>query len=126
VSRFKVFICLLPSMILLGCSGHGTMLKFNGGELYYTSAVSKEQADKLGNFLVKGKFFDGNRKTVQLTKSGDTYQFRMVLKKDVDLNDRVINPLKQLAQELSRDIFDSSPVEIHLCDEHLKTIRVIN
>jgi hypothetical protein len=104
---------------------YGTELKFNGGQLFYTSAVTKQEAEKLGNYLIKQDFFDGNSKTMQLNKSGDTYELRMVIKKGVDQDSDFIDGIKEFNNEISKNVFSSAPVETHLCDEKLKTIRVV-
>jgi len=81
----------------LGCSSYGTKLDYNGGELYYTKNVTESEAKKLGDYLVKEEFFDGKEKTVQLDKSGSTYQFRMVVQKDKQADAEILNIMKTFA-----------------------------
>ena len=112
--------------VVSGCSlTWGKRLEFNGGELYYTSSVTMEEANRLGDYLVEAGFFDGNEKTVQLTKAGSTYEFRMVIKKGLDEDEEYIAIAKIFAEELSRDVFNGDQVDIHFCDDQLKTLRVI-
>ena len=108
-----------------GSGGHGTELIFNGGQLYYTSAVTKEQAEKLGNYLVKEEFFDGNPKTVQLNRTGNTFEVRMVVKKGVEQDQEFIDLCKLMCIEISQNVFDSAQVDVHLCDEQLTTLKVV-
>ena len=103
----------------------GTRLEFNGGELYYTSSVTLEEATRLGEYMVESGFYDGNEKTVQLTKTGATYEFRMVIMEGLDEDQEYIFIAGMYALELSRKVFDGSPVDIHLCDVQLETLRVI-
>jgi hypothetical protein len=117
-----VVLVLIVANALLS---HGNRLEFNGGELYYTSAVTRDQATRLGHYLVREGVFDGERKTVQLDRSGRTYQVRMVVKKGIDTDPAFIGLARQLAADLSRKVFDSDPVEIHFCDEGLNTLRVV-
>ncbi len=63
---------------------HGTLLTFNKGELYYTSSVTEVEARKLGNYLVKEKFFNGRPKIIQLNRSGGTIEVRLVAKKGIE------------------------------------------
>jgi len=121
----KKLLTIILALFLVNCDNHGTMLEFNGGELYYTSEVSEREAYKLGEYLVESGFFDGVRKTAQLNKYGSTYEFRMVVKKGIDKDEEFIGIIKQFCRELSEYVFDSSDVDIHLCDEYLKTIRVV-
>lgn len=106
-------------------SPFGTKLEFNGGDLFYTERSTPEQATKLGNYLVKENFYDGRRKTVQLNKSGTTYEFRMVVQKGMDENEDFIKTMKSVAKELSENVFNGDKVEVHLCDDQLETLRVV-
>lgn len=117
---------LMIFLLISGCGGgYGSELKFNGGQLFYTTAISKDSAEKLGNYLVKIGFFNGDLKTVQINKSGSTFEFRMVVKKGIEQDQELIKSFKLFCKELSDDVFNSAQVDIHLCDEHLKTIRVV-
>jgi hypothetical protein len=117
---------LAAAFVGVGCGGYGTRLTFNGGEVYYTNAVSKAEAEKLGNVLVREQFFDATPKTVQLDRDGDTYLFRMVIKPGADTDPQFEAAAKQMRTELSQMVFDNKPVVLHLCDENLKTLRVIS
>lgn len=118
-------VMLIALLAISGCGfGRGKKLEYNGGELYYTSSVTKAEAERLGRYLAKG-FFDGNRKTVQLTKTGNTYEFRMVVKKGIETDPEYIEAAKAFAGEMSEEVFNGSPVDIHLCDDRLKTLRVV-
>jgi len=104
---------------------YGKRLEYNGGSLYYTSKVTEAEARKLGEFLLKGEFFDGRAKDTQLNKTGATYEFRMVPKKGLENDQATIETFKQVAREISSNVFADSPVEVHLCDEKMETIRVV-
>jgi len=106
-------------------SSYGTELTFNGGQLFYTNSMTEAEATRLGQYLVDNGFFDGNPKTVQINKSGNTYEFRMVVKKGIEQDESMIQAAKIFAAELSENVFNGAPVDIHFCDERLKTIRVI-
>jgi hypothetical protein len=126
-------IRILSAVILIGvallkitsCTNYGKKLTFNGGELYYTTQVTEADAKKLGDYLVKEKFFDGNKKTVQLNKNGETYEFRMVVIKDGEKGPDTVATFTSVAKELSENVFSGAKVVVHLCDDHLKTLRVI-
>ena len=119
---------VLAIMMLISspaCNQYGTKLEFNGGELYYTKNVTETEAKKFGEFLLKEEFFDGREKSVQLDKSGSTYQFRMVIKPELQNDESYAEKVKLFASELSANFFNNTPIEIHLCDENLKTVRVV-
>ena len=48
-----------------------------------------------------------------------------MIKKGIEQDESMILLAKMLAIELSENVFNNAPVDIHLCDEHLETIRVI-
>lgn len=118
-------ICCLLTGFMLGCSSYGTKLVFNGSDLFYTKNVTEAEAKKLGDYLVKSEFFGANKGTVQLDKSGDTYQFRMVVKEGVVIDELPVPLFKTIATELSKNVFNGAKVEVHLCDANLKTIKVV-
>jgi hypothetical protein len=103
----------------------GTLIEFNRGKLFYTSAVSREEAQKLGEFLFRERFFDGNPKDVQLHKEGRTYEVRLVVQEGTERNPQTVEVMKQFGVEISNRVFESAPVDIHLCDTFLRTIRVV-
>ena len=109
----------------LACTGHGTKLEYNGGELYYTDNVTESDAKKLGDYLVKSGFFNGRKITVQLDKAGATYQFRMVVMPEKQNDEPTAVLMKAFAGEISEEVFGGAPVELHICDNQLKTLRVL-
>ena len=121
----KNVITLLFTLLFIGCGDYGTLLEFNGGELYYTSSVSERDAYKLGEYLVESGFFDGQGKTIQLNKTDDTYEFRMVIKTGIEKDEEFIQLFKMMCIELSDYVFNGNTVDIHLCDEYLNTLRVV-
>ena len=122
----KKLLFLLLVTIFTGCSNYGTLLEFNDNELYYTPSVSEREAYRLGEYLVDGGFFNSNSSLrVQLDKTGNTYNFRMVIKKGIEKDEEKIEIMKILAMELSENVFNGFNVDIHLCDENLSTIRVV-
>ena len=109
----------------LACSSYGTKLDFNNGELYYTDNVTEADAKKLGEYLVKSGFFGGKKVTVQLDKSGATYQFRMVVMPEKQSDEATLILMKAFAGEISEEVFGGAPTELHICDDQLKTVKVL-
>lgn len=113
--------------VLVSCGdGYGTKLEYGSTELYYTDEVTESEAKALGDYLEETKFTEGDEtKTVQLTKDGDVFQFRMVVK-DSYLDDEDYEAIAAFyAYSLSIDVFDGEEVEIHLCDDKLETKKVV-
>lgn len=70
------------------------------------------------------EFADGSEKTVQINKSNNTYEFRLVVKKGIEQDQEYIDMFKVFAADLSTDVFNGEQVDVHLCDEYLNTLRV--
>lgn len=120
---------LVAAVTVSGCdlNGYGSRLEFQGNDLYYTDAVTEAEAQKLGDFLVDQKFFDDSkRRSVQLTKEGETYQFRMVVVDDYKSMKGVYpNSFRALASTISRKVLDGKKLEFHLCNDKLETLEVL-
>jgi hypothetical protein len=125
MKRYCLILALIATLPLLqACNNFGKEKTFNGVELFHTPAVTDAQADSLGTFLVNSKFADGTAKTVQITKSGNTYQFRFVVKEGMENDPKIIKAFKIFAASISSGVFNGAPVEIDVCDKYLKTIKV--
>lgn len=122
--KFK-FIYPVLLLFAISCTNYGTKLEFNKGQLYYTKKVEEADAQKLGNFLVKTGFFDGNPKSVQLDKNMDTFLFKMVVKKEKQNDSNTVKLLKMFALQISQEVFEGKPVNAFICDDLFRTIRII-
>ena len=123
-----VRVAVLTAVLIMvsGCFlNWGKRLEFNGGEIYYTPEVTEEEATRLGEYMIDSGFFDGNEKTVQITKNGTTYEFRMVIKEGLDQDEEYLWIAGIYSLELSENVFEGNRTDIHLCDEHLETLQVI-
>ena len=109
-------------------NGLGTELTFNGGKLFYKPPVTAVEANRLGNFLVSNNVFNGEDKAFKIRKSGNTYEYRMVLKEGIspDLAVTLLgSPHDDFIRTMSRDVFSDAPIDVHLCDKSFKTLRGI-
>jgi hypothetical protein len=118
---FVILISYVGSMVR---SPYGNRLEYNGRELYYTSSVTEAQARKLAEYLVSIGFFNGNRYSVQLNKGGSIYEVRVWTKEGTEKNSGIASD-KNLCRFISLNVFDGKPVEVHLCDTNMKTLRVL-
>ena len=124
--KFTFFVAIvIVSVILSSCTNYGEEKNFNGVQLFYTSTITDTEANLLGNYLVESEFADGEPKTVQLNKSGNTYEFRMVVKKGIEQDQEYTEIGKLMAAEISSEVFNGKRVDVHFCDENLRTLRVM-
>ena len=110
---------------LSSCKSYGTEKTYNGVQLFYTDEITEKQADNLGKYMIDSGFANGDFKTVQITKTGNTFEFRMVVKKGIDKDPEYCELGKLMADELSEFVFDGEKVDLHFCDEYLKTLKVL-
>ncbi|MFY9138009.1 hypothetical protein [Zwartia sp.] len=95
-------------------------------DIYYTANVTRAEAKKLLEFLIEEEFTDGSRElATQLDKSGNTYEFKFNVKKGIDSDPDFIKIAKTLSTEISNDVFNKAPVDIHLMDDNFKLLRVV-
>jgi DUF971 family protein len=120
-----VIAAFLICTVLAACTNYGKEKTYNGMELYRTGNVTEAQSDLLGNYLVKEKFADGKAKTVQLAKSGAVYQVRFVVNDSTAKDVEYAKIAKFLGTMISSEVFNGAPLEVHLCDDHLNTVKVL-
>lgn len=127
---FKVV--LFAVVALSSCHPFGKLKKFNDGgiEVYYTSNVTENETDKFGHYMENEwpSRSKDNPMSFQLNKSGKTYIVKFVAKEEAlarDDKEDVIGTFERLGGRWSREVFDGAKVEVHLCDEHLETQKVV-
>ncbi|MBN9294450.1 MAG: hypothetical protein J0G96_10770 [Flavobacteriia bacterium] len=121
----KKLLCLLAVAMLVSCSNYGDKLEFDGTEIFYTDGATKEQAEKLGNYLQKEGFTDGTKKSVQLVvdKKSGKLTFRMVTSKETAKDEQYNMIFESFSRNISKEF--GMPVNFQLCDELFNTIRTI-
>lgn len=131
--RLNIILAVALSFALFyGCSGRyppewGKRLKYKNSSLFYTPTVTKDEALKLGDYLLKAGFFPEKAPVrIQLAKSGDMYQFRLVIKEGKEQDMEFIKTTGLFAAMISRDVFGRKALEVHLCDKDFKTLQVVS
>ena len=95
-------------------------------EIRYTNNVTVNEVEKLRDFLIEYGFSDDeNAKTVALDKEDNTYLFKMVLDKSRMDDKNTIAILYMFKEELSKNVFNNQPVKVHMCDELMNTIKIV-
>ena len=126
-SRVDIHLCdnrLKTVKVVNGGPSLGKLKSFGKINIYRSSAVTEDEAVKLGNFLVKLGIGDVDA-LIQLDRVGNVYQFRVVVSAAAQQNPKSVKMHEEIATQLSRDIFDRKRVEVHMCDEFLKTRKVV-
>jgi hypothetical protein len=97
----------------------------HGNELYYTSTVTTDEAQLLADFLNDKVLTPEWKATFQLRKEGEVYELRLVVKEGVEKDEATILSFRALGVLVSAEVFNKAPVEVHLCDQNLKTIKIL-
>ena len=122
----KKTLALISLVLIIACNSYGEKLEYKNTEVYFTSKVTKEEAQRLGDYLVSSEFADGNSKSVQLTKSDNgNYAFRMVGTKEASENVSYEALFKIFGKQISDSVFNKAPVDFHICSNTFKTLKVI-
>lgn len=116
---------LVFTLTFASCTNYGTKLMFDETELYYTKDITEDEANDIGKYLQEIGFTEGDEKTVQIAKDGDTYLFRMVVKESFIDDDEYEEIAYLFIHNLSADVLENNPVELQMCDEELKTLKTI-
>ena len=115
-------ICLI-AFTSTGGGGNqlGKRLTFGKGELYYKAPVTEAEAQKTGEAMRTVGFFSNDRQTsAQVVKEGNAYQIRLVVIAGAE-KDPQVEEFFRSQGETFKALFNQQPVEIHLCDELLRT-----
>lgn len=123
-----LIIALAALLSLAACTNYGKKVTSGHIEVYYKDGISKGDAEKTAKLMYDSDIAAGNKtdkKSIQLTKTGDTINFRMVavLEKLKGLDDEVF---LSMGNVLSDKVFDGKPVNVDLTNNKFSSIRVIH
>ena len=122
----KQFIFLLFLTVgLAACNNYGKKVSKDYLEVYYKKGISREQAQKVLDYLLplwKNEGEKASEKSIQLSKTGDTINFKMVSFKEVmeKMDDETFYTI---GNEISANLFNNAPVNVILTDNKFKTVR---
>lgn len=103
----------------------GKLKTFNNGEVFYEAAVKEEFADKLGNYLVKSGFFDGDPRSIQVLDDGLSYIVKFIVSDSLLTAKNYLRQVSYFTYELSLNVFEGKPVDIHLSNNYFVTKKAI-
>jgi hypothetical protein len=97
----------------------------NKTQIFYTDPMTETAVNKLADFLISSGFSDNNAKSVEIIKNEDSYTFKMVIRQGLEKNAKNVAVLRRFADEISTNVFDNKPLELHLCDSYLNTLKTV-
>ncbi len=93
-------------------------------EVYYSRGGTKQDAERLVAYLTR-TVAPASKITVKITKATDGFQFHMVTKQEFQNDEKLLKELAFDGARMSRDVFDGAPVEVIVCDDHLRPLRSV-
>ena len=105
--------------------GFGSKVTNGHIEVYYKDGASKEEAERLAAHLAKLWAVATEARSVQLTKNGDAYRFRMVVKKEFQNDAKMLDQIGIVGARIARDVLNGANLEVEACDERLNTVKGI-
>lgn len=90
-------------------------------ELFFASNAEREDAKRLAKYLAETIKLGGYK----LARRGEIVKVHMLVKKELQNDQNELNLLAFEGTRISRNVFDGAAVEVHSCNEHLKTLKFI-
>jgi hypothetical protein len=117
-------VALVYLVAVFARRGRGARLRLQGGgELYYTPPVTKAEASSVAAYFNAGR--KGARGLYQLSRKEHSYQLRVSVLPGTENNAHSAAVWQDIAGDLSEYCLGHAPIEVHLCNGRLKTLRVI-
>lgn len=118
-----IYTFAIAIFTLTSCSNYGEKIEVDGTEVYYKNGVSKEQAEKLGNFLKSEGFTDGSKKSVQFVKDekSKNLAFKMVTDESFINDSANLFIFESTVRNLTNEF--GQPVDLQLCDNTFKPLK---
>jgi len=123
----KLILAISIAACLTACTNYGDKVSKDYLEVYYKGGATKEEAQKMLDYLYpqwKADSGKTDKKSVQLTKTGDTINFRMVVNKEklAAMNDETFYAMSNL---FSEKLFNGKPVNMVFTDDGFKEIKTL-
>jgi hypothetical protein len=121
---------LLPALVLLpvfGCDGYGKKVAAGDVEVYYKGGATEAEARKLLDYLTaKAPAAPGQPRSYQVVHRGEVVVVRMAVREEKLHDEALLTAMAEDAKRLSAEVFENRPVDLELCDEHLKTRQTVS
>jgi hypothetical protein len=117
-------VTLVASFLAFSCGLIPKKAEKNGVRIEYSKDVPKEDVDKLLEYLAANNE-DGSTKDFKLSKEGDGYRIKMVVRNGYEADEKNVELMTDFACEISRDVFAKKMVNLDLCDDHFNLQKSI-
>lgn len=123
----KILFTTTIILLFIACINPGKEVKFKNNKVYFKDGATKEDAQKLGEYLVKTGYFDTTREKevdVQLLKEGNKFNVNFVVDTTAyNQHPEAYNTFKSTEGELSQNVFGGGKVNVGVVGPDLKEIK---
>ena len=112
--------------VYLLAANSDSQLTFKQGVLLYNASVSPDVATRVGEYLVRQKYFsDEKAVTVQLDREQEVYRLRFVI--DPAHADDVLPNIAfgMMGSEIAREVLGGQSIEVALYDDQLQPVKTV-
>lgn len=125
-----LFILSFSILFLTSCqpNDYGQKYREENFEIFYGPSVDISKVKELHQFFISHDLVKNEKQSIQITKSNDKVILKLVQSKgatEMTLLPEYREALRNLAQEISVDIFDGAYCELHLASNTFKTLEII-
>lgn len=123
-----LFGILLLALVLPACQHRfGKKVEKAGKKVYFLAPLKTADAEKTLVFLEESSFnFGAPVIPLQISAPNDTIVFKMeVQMPGAEEEESTVFYLRYLAQRMSEKVFEGKPVNVHLCNSDLETLKVV-
>jgi uncharacterized RDD family membrane protein YckC len=100
-------------------------LVFAGGRLYYAKPIAKEEAQRVGDYLVADQYLSGDGDlTVHLGRPHGTYELRFVVS-PARVTESIALLFAKIGSDASRVALGGAVLEVTLCDDSFGPVKVL-
>jgi|GEM_PF-2480699 len=104
----------------------GQCLSLGAAKIYFTEGIKQDEAQKLGDLLWREKLIGAKPSTVQVRLKNQRYEVRVILSPGLETDLKTREWYKEISNIISRECFNGSPVDIHFCNDKMKTLSVVS
>jgi hypothetical protein len=121
----KLFIFFILVICLAACQSYGDAIAINNkSKVYFKGSVKKEEAKKLGDFLLLQGYFNSlDKKAVQLLKEQNTYKVRFIVEEEINADrENIVFGFEVWRDWIQEHVFPNMIVKVELVNAQLKRI----
>ena len=118
LSTLIVFAIVVGGVVVYEYRSIPPKVELGGGEVYHADGTTEAQARSVALHLVEVEYFDGQPASVSIAKEGGRYTatFTLTPESIEEHSTRVF--FGDLAEPLSRKVFDGEPLDLYLANEY--------